>query len=227
MKQINDNNIHSTAIVGDKVTMGKGNLILPYCVIEGDVQIGDDNVIGPFVVIGSPPTDTKKIIPKGIGIKIGHRNIIREFSIIEQPCFEQYTIIEDDVFIMEGVCVGHDVYMKNKSIAVNNTVIGGISKILEGAYLAMGSLINQVTVVGQYSIVAAGSFCLNNVKPFSRVIPSKDVSVNKYAILKYGFEEFEDEITEYVLKDIPVKSEKLQRIVQEYNEMEKNIRAPL
>ena len=46
----------------------------------------------------------------------------------------------------------------------------------------MACTINQYTVIGQYSIVATNAACMKNVKPFSRYIPGKPLSVNYYAI---------------------------------------------
>lgn len=214
----NLNEIHPTAIIKGDVKMGKGNKVHPFSIIEGPVEIGDDNEFGPYTLIGAPPTDSRRIEPVGIHIKIGDRNIIREYTVVEKPCYEECTIIENDVFIMQGVCIGHDTNMKCKTTAVNNVVTGGLTKILEGAYLAMGSLINQVTVVGHYSIVAAGSFSLKNVKPFTKFIPGKPLAINKYAIDKYGFKDCEEEINEYVFSNTPVKNEKLLKLIQEYEE---------
>jgi len=82
----------------------------------------------------------------------------------------------------------------------------------------MGCTINQYTVIGHYSIVATGSACMKNVKPFSRYIPTKSISVNTYAIKKYGFVEFESEITEYVMNDIYPSSTVVRLIIDEFNQ---------
>lgn len=213
------NKIHSTAIIGKEVILGEGNTILPYTIIEGPVVIGNNNVIGPHVVIGCPPTDTKHIDLRydDSCVIIGDNNIIREFSLIEQPCYEEKTIVGNDVFLMQGVHISHDVHLQNKAVITNTSVLAGIVKILEGANVAMACTINQYTVVGQYSIVATNAACMKNVKPFSRYIPGKPISVNHYAIKKFGFEAYGKEIEEYVLNNKEVNSEPLKRIVDEFN----------
>jgi len=45
------NIIHKTAIVGNKVKLGKNVKIGPYSVIEGQVKLGDDITIGAHCVI--------------------------------------------------------------------------------------------------------------------------------------------------------------------------------
>jgi UDP-N-acetylglucosamine acyltransferase len=119
--------------------------------------------------------------------------------------------------MMQGVHLSHDNILKDNVVITNQCVVGGIAKILDGADLGMGCTINQYSVIGHYSIVATGAPCMKNVKPFSRYIPNKPISVNTYALKKYGFMDYLDEITAYVMDgDIPT-SEKIKSIVDEFD----------
>ena len=214
-----ENIIHPTAIIGSNVILGNGNKIGAYAIIEGNTIIGDNNYIGPHTAIGVEPTDTKYIdfkfgIPQLI---IGNNNIIREFCVIEQPCYEEKTHIGNNVFLMQGVHLSHDNILFDKVVITNQCVVGGIAKILEGADLGMACTVNQYTVIGQYSIVATNSACMKNVKPFSRYIPNKPNSVNYYAIKKYGFDEYTKEIENYVLQNIQPTSSKIKQIIEEFD----------
>lgn len=212
------NNIHLSVIIEGDVKLGNNNKILPNCVIYGPVEIGDDNIIGPNVVIGTPGQDTRNRYydSSNCKIKIGSRNIIREFTAIQKPCYEDITLLGDDVFLMQSVHIPHDAHVYDKAVITPMCVLAGIAKILEGANLAIGCSLNQYTVVGQYSIAAAGAVVMKNIKPFSRYIPNKPISVNTYAIKKYGFEEYTDEIAKYVLEDTCPSSEKIKTIVDEF-----------
>ncbi len=212
------NNIHPTAIIGPEVKLGRNNIVGPYTIIEGNTEIGDNNIIGPHVTIGCPPTDNKKI--EQVGEKrliIGNNNDIREYSLIEMPCYENETIIENNVFLMQGVHVSHDVHLRNNTVITNSSILAGIVKVLEGANVAMACAINQYTIIGQYSIVAANTACMKNVRPFSRYIPGKPTSVNTYAIRKFGFEEYLDEISKYVLENTDVSSPIIVKIITEFD----------
>lgn len=213
------NEIHPTALIGPDVIFGEGNKILPYTIIEGPVRIGNNNIIGPHAAIGVPATDTKHVDYnyENSFVSIGNNNIIREFSLIEQPCYEEKTIIGNDVFIMQGVHLSHDIHLQDKTVITNTSVLAGIVKVLEGANIAMACTINQYTVIGQYSIVATNAACMKNVRPFSRYIPGKPISVNYYAIKKFGFEDYKKEIEEYVLNDVEVASEPLKKLINEFN----------
>ena len=209
------NRIHSTAIIEDSVVLGNNNTIGAYSLITGNTVIGDGNYIGPHTAIGVPPTDTKHVEYdyKNPHLEIGDNNVIREFCVVEQPCYEAESRICNDVFLMQGVHLSHDNILFDHVVITNQCVVGGIAKILEGADLGMGCTINQYTVVGQYCIVATGAACMKNVKPFSRYIPGKPISVNHYAIKKYGFTDYTDEIAAYVLEDVQPTSERIKAVV--------------
>lgn len=213
------NEIHPTAIIGERVKLGKNNVIYPNTIIYGPTEIGDDNLIGPNVVIGTLGQDTRnpRYDSSDCRIVIGNRNIIREFTAIQKPCYESLTILGDDIFLMQGVHIPHDAQISDKVVITPMCVLGGITKILEGANLAMGCTINQYSVVGHYSIVATGAAVMKNVKPFSRYVPNKPITVNEYAIKKFGFEDYADEIRNYVLNDVLPGSKRILEIVDEFN----------
>ncbi|OPY71303.1 MAG: Acyl-(acyl-carrier-protein)--UDP-N-acetylglucosamine O-acyltransferase [Syntrophorhabdus sp. PtaU1.Bin002] len=213
------NNFHPTVTIGERVKLGENNVIYPNTVIYGPTEIGDDNIIGPNVVIGMPGQDTRnpRYDSSNCQITIGSRNIIREFTSIQKPCYESITILGDDIYLMQGVHIPHDAQISSKVVITPMCVLAGITKILEGANLGMGCTINQHGVVGQYSIVATGAAVMKNVKPFSRYIPNKPITVNEYAIKKFGFQDYFDEIYDYVMNDISPKSKVILDIVNEFD----------
>ncbi len=214
------NNIHSTVIIEGDVKLGNNNTILPNCVIYGPTEIGDNNIIGPNVVIGTPGQDTRNRYydSSNCKIKIGSRNIIREFTAIQKPCYEDVTLVGDDVYIMQSVHIPHDAHLYDKVVVTPMTVLAGLAKVLDGANLAIGCALNQRTTIGQYSIAAAGAVVMKNIKPFSRYIPGKPISVNKYAIEKYGFSAYTEEIASYVLEDVMPTSVEITNIVNVFNQ---------
>jgi len=66
--------------------------------------------------------------------------------------------------------------------------------------------------------VAMGAAVMKNVKPFSRYIPNKEISVNDYAIKKFGFQDYYDEIRAYVIDNILPKSEIILDMINEFND---------
>jgi UDP-N-acetylglucosamine acyltransferase len=213
------NLIHPTAIIEGDVTIGQGNEIGPYAVIYGPLVIGDNNLIGPHVAIGTPGQDTRnpRYDSSQSRVEIGNNNIIREFTAIQKPCYREVTRIGNGVFIMQSVHVPHDAIIHDDVVITPMVVLGGIVNILQGATLAVGCSVHQYSVVGHYSIVAMGSALAKNVKPFSKYIPNKAISVNDYAVKKYGFDAVHDQIAAYVLRGVNPTDPRLIKIVDEFN----------
>lgn len=217
--KVENNEIHPTVIITGEVKLGTGNKILPNTIIIGPTEIGDNNIIGPNVVIGSPGQDTRnpRYDSTNSFIKIGNNNIIREFTAIQKPCYRDITELGNDIFLMQSVHIPHDAYLEDKVVITPMCVLAGITKILKGANIGMGSTINQYCVIGQYSIVGTGSAVMKNVRPFSKYVAGKEASVNTYAINKFGLTDYTDEIHKYVLENIKPKNDKIVEIVEHYN----------
>lgn len=215
------NNIHSTVIIEGKVEMGSNNTILPYSYLKGPLFIGNNNWIGPNVCIGTPGEDTRNPYynSENCKIEIGSNNIIREHVAVQKPAYKEVTRIGDNVFLMHGAHVPHDAVLYDKVTVAPNAIIGGIATILEGANVGMGASLHQYSIIGHYSIVATNSAVIKNIKPFSRYIPGKRISVNEYAIEKFGFQKYKDEIVAYVLDNEQPVSNTILKIVEEFEEL--------
>jgi UDP-N-acetylglucosamine acyltransferase len=212
------NTIHPTAIVEGDVQLGVGNVIGPYCCLYGPLTIGDDNLIGPHVAIGTPGQDTRnpRYDSSTKPIALGSRNIVREFTGIQKPCYRDITLLGNDIHLMQSVHIPHDAILEDRVVVTPMVAIGGIARIMEGATLSMGCTVHQYSVVGQYCIIATNAPVTKNVRPFSRYIPGKPVSVNRYAVKKFGYEDAANEIEDFVLRGILPKSERLGALVEHY-----------
>lgn len=214
-----NNKIHPTVIIEGDVEIGTGNEIGPYSVIYGPTKIGNGNWIGPHVTIGTPGQDTRK--PRydcsKSRIVIGDDNIIREFTAIQKPCYRDITRIGNRVFIMQSVHVPHDAIIHDDVVITPMVVMAGIVNILQGATLAIGCSVHQHSVVGHFSIVAMGSALSKNVRPFAKYVPRKAVSVNDYAVKKYGFETVHNQIHSYLMDGTKPTDSRLIKIVDEFD----------
>jgi len=223
------NKIHATAIIDSRVELGENNIIGPYTVIEGPTKIGDNNLIGSHVVIGSPGQDTRspRYDSKECCIEIGNNNIIREFTAIQKPCYKNLTKIGNNVFLMQSVHIPHDAVLQDDVVITPMCVLAGITNILKGANLGMGCTIHQYSVIGHYSLVAMGSALTKNIKPFSIFVQGKPPRVNSYAIQKFDFADCEDEIKKYVIEGVSPVSYKLLSIVEEFEKLHKDSKRPI
>lgn len=215
------NKIHPTAIIAEDVVLGDNNEIGPYSVIYGPTNIGNGNLIGPHVTIGTPGQDTRnpRYDASQSRIEIGDNNIIREYTAIQKPCYRDITRIGNSVYLMQSVHIPHDAIIEDEVVITPMVVLGGITHILRGANLAVGVSVHQYSVVGQYSIVGMGAPLTKNLRPFCRYVPGKPLSVNQYAVHKFGFEAVAEQIEAYVLRREQPADERLQQLVEHYERL--------
>ncbi len=212
------NVIHSTVVIQGDVDIGDGNEIGPYSVLCGPLEIGNGNWIGPHVTIGTPGQDTRnpRYDSSQSRIQIGNDNIIREYTAIQKPCYRDITKIGNRAFLMQSVHVPHDAIIQDDVVITPMVVMGGIVRVLAGANLAVGCSVHQYSVIGHYSIVAMGAALTKNLRPFSKYVPGKQISVNDYAVKKYGFSDVRDQVSAYLLDDVKPTDVRLLSIVNEF-----------
>lgn len=224
-----DTLIESNCHVDQNVKMGYGNKILRNSIIWGPCEIGNNNVIGPNVVIGAPAQHTRDKYYDSTNkkIKIGNNCIIREFCSIQKPYDLDMTVVEDDVYIMEKVHIPHDAKICNNSIICPGVVLGGNTQVLEGANLGINSSAHQETIIGQYSMIGMGVVLKKNVKPFSLKTENKPLTINLYALKKFGFEELKREIHQYILRETFPTTPFLINTIKEFELLSKNSGRPV
>src|SRR4051812_43945009 len=95
--------------VGAGVRIKKGTKLLSHVVVDGVTEIGENNTIFPFAVLGAVPQDLKY---KGEKTKLilGHRNTIRESVTLNLGTVQAggETRMGDDNLIMAYSHLGHD-----------------------------------------------------------------------------------------------------------------------
>jgi UDP-N-acetylglucosamine acyltransferase len=187
------NRIHHTAVIGDGVEMGSGNLIGPYAVLLGPVKLGDGNWVGPHVVIGTPAeirgvdhgTDVGGAA--GTGVEIGHGNVIREYTTIHQGHHAE-TRVGDDCFLMNKVYIAHDGAIGDTVTMASGATLGGHVQVGRLAHIGMGTIVHQRRVIGPVTMVGMGSVVTRDVPPFSLAYgnPCRVRSANRVGMQRAG-----------------------------------------
>ncbi len=180
--------IHSSAVIEQGAQLGEDVRIGPFCVVGGEVNLGDgvelvsnvvvagDTTIGantrvfPFASIGHPPQDLKY---KGehSRLEIGCNNIIREHVTIN-PGTEGgglLTSVGNNCLIMVGAHVAHDCQIRDHVILVNNATLAGHVVVDEWAIVGGLSAIHQFVRVGRHAMIGGMSGVENDVIPYGSV----------------------------------------------------------
>jgi UDP-N-acetylglucosamine acyltransferase len=157
------NNIDPTAVVDPSAILGTGNTIGPHCYIGPDSIIGDNNNFTSHVVIGSP-AQHKKIKSEGY-IKIGHNNVFREFSQVQQSCDPSLpTYVGNYCYLMKGAHVAHDCVVENFVTMANDVFLGGHTRVMMHTNIGPLSAIHQGQTIGSFCQIGMGSVVPKNTK---------------------------------------------------------------
>ena len=231
--------IEQSAIIGDQVILGNNNYVGHNTIIKGKVIIGDNNYIGSNVIIGEFTQHSfnkyelngYEPIIKNRKVKIGSKNVLREFTTVHQP-INEITAIKDNCYIMAYNHIPHDAIIENNVILANNIQIGGHTYIHKHANIGLSSVIHQKTTIGAYSMVGMGSIITKDILPFLTVVgsPAKfNNKINEWGMMRYGINQEETDLVnsiyfnkKYSKDDLLKQGEILSILSKFYNEHRRN-----
>jgi UDP-N-acetylglucosamine acyltransferase len=178
-------NIHHTAIIDPEAKIGVCVEIGPYVVIDAGVEVGDrsrieshaviecnvrigaDNVIGHGAILGTAPQDISFSEERVTRVEIGNGNVIREYCTIHRGSADgTATKIGDNNFLMVGVHVGHNCEIGNNVIVANNCLLAGHVRVGDGAFLGGGCAFHQNMKIGRLAITQGASAFGKDIPPF-------------------------------------------------------------
>lgn len=201
--------IHPTSLVHDKAKVASSASIGPWCIVEEDVEIGEDVVLECRVrvcsgtriaaktivydgaVLGAPPQDLKYQGERTF-LEIGSSCVIREYCTLNKgTAATGSTVILDGVLIMAYSHVGHDSVLGRGAVLANGVQLGGHVQIGSFATIGGNTAVHQFCRVGDYSFVGGTLKVDRDVPPVSRALgnPLKWASINLHA-LRHHPEEF-------------------------------------
>lgn len=194
------NRIHPSAeFIGD-IELGDGNYFGPNVVVLGPTIIGNGNFFGSNVCIGAPAQDESSdfavLLDKYSGtgkqqVIIGSGNIFREGVQINAG-MSRPTTVGDSCYVMASSNIEHDSIVENSVKIASGVRMGGFCMVMQSAYLGIGSVFHQFSVIGSYSMVGANSTAIKSsiVLPFSKVAgaPLRCIGPNYIKLEKLGIE---------------------------------------
>jgi len=184
-----DTYVHPTAIVGDRVTLGANVKIGPYCLITGNVIIGDNTRLYAHVVIGFPAQVLGMQESLGL-IEIGKNTEIREFvSIHAARNPDGKTAIGNNCYLMNYAHISHDTILEDNVTLINNVNLGGHTHIEKNVILMANAATHQFCRIGQYTAVAPFSATRQDLPPFGlfNEMPAAYSGLNVIGLKRAGF----------------------------------------
>ncbi len=181
--------IHPTAIVSAEATLAADVEIGPYCVIEGQVDIGSgtivesharlggrhgrvrigaNNLIQAGAVLGGPPQDTS-YVDADTQLVIGDGNRIGEYVSISVGTEKGggATRVGNDNLIMAFVHLGHDCRIGDHVVITNATQLAGHVTVEDHALLSGLAGVTQHVRLGAFCFLTAGAFANKDIPPYT------------------------------------------------------------
>ena len=176
--------IHPTAVVSSRAKIGKNVTILPYTIIEDDVEIGDDCLIGPSAVlyngarignrvkiyqsasVAHVPQDLKFGNEESLFI-VGDDTVIHEFVTLHRGTKETgFSKVGNNCLLMAYSHVAHDTVIGDKCILANGVQIAGHVEIEEQVIIGGMTPVHQFCKIGQHAMIGGGFRVVQDVPPF-------------------------------------------------------------
>jgi len=188
--------IHPTAIVSKKAKLGSNVEIGPYCIIEDNVEIGDNTKLWQGVYAASGTTIGRGCqihigavlghIPQDIAfegkvsyLKIGDRNIIREYVTVHRGTKEESsTVLGNDNFLMTLSHLGHNCRLGNNIVICNNTLLAGYVDVEDFSFISGNCVIHQFVRIGKLVMIGGGARIGKDVPPY--MLAERDSFVTSY-----------------------------------------------
>ena len=153
-------------IVGEHVKLGEGTRLLGNVVVNGHTVIGKQCEFHPFTVIGATSQD-KKYRGEPSSVRIGDRNVIREFVTIHRGTGEgSETSIGNDNLLLAYVHIAHNCHIGNHVVMSNSAQLAGHVQVED--YAGIGGMVgvHQFVRIGKMSFIGGYSKLLKDVPPY-------------------------------------------------------------
>jgi UDP-N-acetylglucosamine acyltransferase len=169
-KLAEDVEIGPYAIIGPHVSIGKGTKIGPHAVVEGWTTIGEYNQIFQLASVGAVPQDLK-YQGEETYLKIGDRNIIREFATIHLGTVtgDGETTIGNGNLFMAYSHVAHDCHLGNGVVMANAATLAGHVTVEDYAILGGLCAVHQFTRIGAHVMIGGGTLVGHDIPPYTIV----------------------------------------------------------
>lgn len=155
-------------VIEEHVKIGAGTRIWANAYLTGHTEIGRDNQIHIGAVIGHEPQDFKFDRTCRSYLKIGDRNVFREYCTVHRGTEpESATVIGNQCYLMGLSHVGHNCVIGNHVIICNCALVAGHVHVGDSAFISGGVVIHQFTHIGRMAMFSGNARVSMDVPPFT------------------------------------------------------------
>ncbi len=191
---MSESSISPLAFIGEGVIIGKRVSIGPGAVVLGPCVIEDDVFIGPGAHIGGPPEMTDQ--PQNpswtgelahVGVRICSGAVVREGAVIHQGSHRE-TTVGANTWILNRAYLAHDVVVGEHTTISAGVSVGGHCTIGDRVNIGMNATVHQRTLVSTGCMIGMGTPLARDLPPFVKAYgsPVRVHGVNTVGMQRLG-----------------------------------------
>lgn len=177
------------AYIGSGAQIGAGTVIRHHATVEGATTMGRDNDVFPYAYIGAKTHDLKF---KGgaPGLKIGHRNVFREYSNVHLATDDgEFTVLGNDNLVLAYSHIAHDCIIGDHLVMSSHAALGGHVVAGDHVVIGWGVGVHQFCRLGSHCMAGASSKVVQDIPPYMIADgnPAEVRTINKVGLERRGF----------------------------------------
>jgi UDP-N-acetylglucosamine acyltransferase len=177
------------AFVGRSVVLGAGTRLHHHASVEGNTVMGAQCEVFPYACIGGKTQDLKF---KGgnPGLRIGERNVFREYVTVHCATFEGgVTRLGSDNVLLASCHVAHDCALGNHIVMSNGAMLAGHVMIEDRVVIGGYGGIHQFCRLGSFAMLSATAKLVHDLPPYfiADGTPAEVRAINRVGLERNGF----------------------------------------
>ena len=181
--------VEAFVYIGAQARVGDDCHLRHHATVEGDVELGKENQVHPYALVGGMTHDLKYKggQPK---LRVGDRNVFREYvtaHVATNP--EDATVIGSDNAFLAYSHVAHDCNLGDHLVMSSHSAFGGHVEVGDYVNVGWGAGVHQFCRLGRHCMVAACAKLVQDVPPFMLAdgTPAEVRSINKVGMERADF----------------------------------------
>jgi len=177
------------AYVGPEVRLGAGTVLHHHACVEGCTELGRENEVFPFALIGSKTHDLKFRGGRP-GLRTGARNVFREYVTVHTATNGgEFTVLGDDNVLLAYSHIAHDCVVGSHLVMSSHAALAGHVVVEDHVNVGWNAGVHQFCRLGAHSMAGACAKVVQDVPPFMIADgnPAGVRTINKVGLERSGF----------------------------------------
>lgn len=196
--------IGAYAYIGSSAKIGAGTIVHHHGSVEGNTELGANNEIFPYAIIGGKTHDLK-YCGGTPGLKVGNNNVFREYTTVHAATDDgAFTVIGDNNVLLAYSHVAHDCHIGNHLIMSSHSALAGHVVVHDHVNIGWNVGVHQFCHLGSYCMIGACSKIVQSVLPFMLADGNPAVirTFNKIGLERAGYSPEQLEVVRFLYQTL-------------------------